>query len=246
MRPLTAQALLTAWERGLSQPPSQRALTLLATAYPERSTEELAQLSIGQRDALLMDVRKTAFGSTLVSVAACPTCGERLELALDIADIRIESDCVPAAAFSLDPGGYRVEFRLPDSRDLALIENHTELADARNLLLKRCLLSVKHDDQDQTVAELPADLVSKIESAMAQADPQANVQLALACPACQHRWAAAFDIASFLWGEIHAWAGHILREVHALAKTYGWSEDQILALSPARRKMYLDLDRVAG
>ena len=36
-------------------------------------------------------------------------------------------------------------------------------------------------------------------------------------------------------------AGALLHEVHRLASAYGWSEAQILALSPARRAQYLAL-----
>jgi hypothetical protein len=51
----------------------------------------------------------------------------------------------------------------------------------------------------------------------------------------------AFDIASYFWDEINAWANRILREVHILASRYGWSERDILALSPWRRQFYLDM-----
>ena len=41
---------------------------------------------------------------------------------------------------------------------------------------------------------------------MAEADPQADVQLELNCHACAHTWASPFDIVSFFWREIDAWA----------------------------------------
>jgi len=90
-------------------------------------------------------------------------------------------------------------------------------------------------------AALPAEVVTAIAQCMAEADPQADVQLALACPQCQHAWEASFDIVSYFWSEIQAWAGRILREVHSLASAYGWREAEILALSPWRRQAYLEL-----
>ena len=36
-------------------------------------------------------------------------------------------------------------------------------------------------------------------------------------------------------------ARRLLPEVHALASSYGWSEKEILALSPARRRSYIAL-----
>jgi hypothetical protein len=52
---------------------------------------------------------------------------------------------------------------------------------------------------------------------------------------------APFDIVSHLWTELDAWARRMLREVHALAATYGWSEAEILRMSATRRRAYLDL-----
>jgi hypothetical protein len=68
-----------------------------------------------------------------------------------------------------------------------------------------------------------------------------DVQLSLACPACKRQWETAFDIASFLWGEIHAWAQRVLREVATLARVYGWREADILSMSAGRRQAYLEL-----
>jgi len=67
------------------------------------------------------------------------------------------------------------------------------------------------------------------------------VQLSLTCPACSQSSSAAFDIASFLWTEVEAWARRTLRDVHVLATAYGWREADLLALSPTRRRLYLDM-----
>ena len=74
MHPVSTSELLTAWEQGLSQPPSRRALTLLTVAYPDMPEEKLVSLCIGQRDGLLMSLRETLFGSQLTSLSACPVC----------------------------------------------------------------------------------------------------------------------------------------------------------------------------
>jgi hypothetical protein len=75
---------------------------------------------------------------------------------------------------------------------------------------------------------------------MAELDSNANVQLALACPICHHHWSAPFDIGLFLWSELSAWAHKRLEEVHRLASAYGWTEAEILQLSPIRRQYYLE------
>ena len=36
-------------------------------------------------------------------------------------------------------------------------------------------------------------------------------------------------------------AKRLLMDVHLLARAYGWSEAEVLALSPARRRFYLEM-----
>ena len=88
MRTLSASELLDAWERGVAQHPLERALTLLAAARPEMTPEALAALSVGCRDADLFSLRELTFGPHLVSVTDCPQCAERLELELDVSELR--------------------------------------------------------------------------------------------------------------------------------------------------------------
>jgi hypothetical protein len=78
---------------------------------------------------------------------------------------------------------------------------------------------------------------------MQEHDPGADVRIGLSCPACQHGWTLGFDIVSFIWGEIEDWAQRLLADVHVLAQAYGWSERDILALSPTRRQLYLEMVR---
>jgi len=234
--------LLTAWERGLSQSGSRRFLTLLAAAHPDVSDEQLLRLPIGQRDSLALKLREALFGSQLTSLAACPICNERLEFTLDIADIKVtpSSPAQETLMLTLQLEGVDLEFRLPDSQDLILIEAVSSIDEARKLLFERCLLSVAQEGQPLPVDKLSEATLDKVEVAMSEADPQANVQLDLCCPACQHNWLAAFDIASFLWSEINVWAQRVLNEVHLLAKAYAWREADILAMTPTRRRYYLE------
>jgi uncharacterized protein (UPF0212 family) len=246
-RGLSAFELLTAWEQGLGQPPAEQALTLLIAAYPEIPPDELAQLSIGQRDACLLTLREWTFGPRLVGIAACPACAERLELSFDVADIR--TDPVTDLFASNDKGiethtvsaaGYDVTFRLPNSLDLEAAR--TDNLDAtRQRLLERCVLAAYQSGEQRPVDDAPAEAMTAVMERMEQLDPQANVQLALSCPSCGHEWQALFDIVPFFWNEINGWAYRLLREVHTLASAYGWREADILAMSPWRRQVYLSM-----
>ena len=65
--------------------------------------------------------------------------------------------------------------------------------------------------------------------------------IALRCPVCAHAWSQDFDIAAFFWAELEGRVERILREIHALAGAYGWTETEILELPPGRRQRYLEL-----
>jgi len=240
MRPLPAAELLDVWEQGQARSPADRALLLLASACPDTQAEDLAELPIGQRDAGLLRLREWTFGPLVVSLATCPQCDERLELTFQVGDVLTPSPAPGEQPSSLNVGPYDVQFRLPNSRDLAAAAASGDVENGRRLLVERCVLAARRGD-DEPADDLPAEVVAVLAEQMAQADPQGDVRLSLACPACGHEWQAAFDIVSFFWSEIHAWAQRILHEVHALASAYGWREGDILAMSPWRRQAYLEL-----
>ena len=108
-------------------------------------------------------------------------------------------------------------------------------------LLERCVIEASHNGDPMPAAALPNDVVTAIARRLSELDPQAEVLLDMACPDCGARWQALFDIASFLWTELDAWARRTLIEVHRLAWTYGWREADILALSQQRRHRYLQM-----
>lgn len=238
---LSAAELLSCWEQGLEQQPVQRALTLLAASSPETAPDTLARLSIGQRDAGLLRLRAWIFGPQLCCLAGCPACEAQVELEFDVGDIWVADQAAPPEALSASIAGYAVRFRLPNSLDLAAVAGQAEVAQIRHLLLERCVLAAECHGKEAAAGDLPAEVGQAIVEHMAQADPQADVQLTLTCPECGHGWLAAFDIVSFFWGEINAWAARILHEVHILATAYGWTEPEILALSPRRRQLYMEM-----
>jgi hypothetical protein len=241
MAVLSADKLLGVWERGLIQSPAERALTLLHAASDDPAGEGLAQLSIGKREARLLDFHQQAVGGTFKAIADCPGCDERLELNFTARDVRLESEHETPSMLAIERDSWVVTFRLPRSLDLAALDQDADTGENRRQLLHRCVITAEHAGGQISAAELPAEVVDAIAAKMAATDPQADIEVALKCPACSHRWRAPFDVASFLWNELNVWAIRLLREVHALACAYGWTEAEVLALSPMRRRLYLEM-----
>ena len=240
MRALSASELLNVWEWGRTEPPFQRALMLLAASCPDKVPEELAMLPIGRRDALLLKLRAWTCGPVLESMVACTACKEQFECAFTVEDIGLAPDENPPEHYTLRTGGYDVAFRLPNSTDLAEIAACKTIESGRRRLLERCLLRMNRGDDEIAVAQVPEAVVEAIAEHMAQADAQADVRFALTCPACGHTWESIFDIVSYFWSEIDAWAHRTLDDIHTLAAAYCWTEAEILALSARRRQFYID------
>ena len=242
MQALTAQQLLALWESGHVRKPAQRALALLAAACPESPVESLAALSIGRRDAGLLRLREWAFGSQLAGTSDCPKCGELLEMSFAADEIRA-SDETESEVFFLRAAEYELKFRLPNSLDLIAIEKlEGEDREAlKEVLIDRCVLEARCNDEQIQIVQLPEQTIAALSQRMAEVDPQSDVRLALNCPNCSHSWSALFDIVSFFWREIDAWARRVLQEIHVLASAYGWPEQYILMMNPGRRAFYLEM-----
>jgi hypothetical protein len=239
MRTLSASELLDVWEKGQSQHPLDRAITLLEKVCPEKSREELIRLNLGQRDALLFNLRKLFFGPRLDTYSECPICRTGLEISLNIEDILLRTYPVQATEHSASIGEICVSFKLPDSALLADCLNSSASPDS-DYLLKSCMLSLTRKGNTIDFANISGDVREELAAKMAQLDPLSEVQINSTCSECGHQWNQTLDILSFLWTEIGAQATHLLEQVHILARAYSWRESDILSLSQWRRQYYLD------
>lgn len=238
---LSEHDLIHIWETGLHQHPIDRALTILVAARPALTWDDLAALSLGQRDGCLLQVWEQTFGPQLDSYAECPQCCERLEFQLSATQLRSGVQAVTDTDHIWHADEYAIRFRLPNSHDLAAIVACSEPASARQLLLSRCVLAASRDGAPMMPDALPATIITGLAEHLATCDPLAEILLDLVCPACDVHWQAQFDIAAFLWAELAVAAKRLLRDVHTLARAYGWREADILALSAVRRQCYLSL-----
>jgi hypothetical protein len=222
---LSDRDVLAAWEAGRSGSPVERAVAVAAAAAPGAHVE---QWTVGRRDGLLLDVHAAVFGAAIVLVTECPACGEALELALSVDDVRVASGDA-GAEHALAEG---LRFRLPTSADLLAVAAVDDLGAARAALAERCVVA----------GGPPAEsAVAALAAAIAELDPQADIDLALRCGECGERWTAPFDVADHVWRRLDARARALVAEVAALAAAFGWNEGEILALSGDRRRLYLDL-----
>jgi hypothetical protein len=184
---------------------------LALTAAFPEAGMPVADWPLGRRNAALAQLRAALFAGPLRGWTACPGCAERLE-------------------FDLDAG------LLPTTRDLAAVARLDPAQDPARALLDRCCLDVPSPARAWQEQDLEA-----IGELMSAADPLSDVSLSFRCPACDLLFEESLDLPAHLWMEIEARVRRLLTEVHRLALAYGWSEREILALSPARRAVYLGM-----
>lgn len=200
-------------------------------------------LTAGDREALLLHIRRLTLGERLSCVIRCPSCREVMDLELAVADLLVEPEASPAAEHEavVEASGrhYRVRFRLPTGKDqekAARVAAERGAGAGARFILERCVIQVEGEGE-----ELSEDLAGAIAAAMAERDPQAELMLHPMCPACGTRFESLLDTGSFFFEEIASRVRNVFREVHVLARHYHWSEAEILAMTPSRRRTYLAL-----
>lgn len=233
MRTFTQAELLTLWETGRSLHPLDQGVLALQSALPE-TEESVADWPVGRRNRALAELYCAAFGPQLHGWTACPHCGEQLEFQMDAG--ALAQSAAPPRGEPIVVG--QRSYRLPTSRDLALVASEPDATVAAERLARQCCIQNGPPELTWSVEE-----IDEIGELMAAADPLAEIQLRFDCPNCGEVFDDSLDLASFLWSAMEARARRLLLAVHELASAYGWSEAEILSLSPARREVYLEMVR---
>ncbi|MDB6158415.1 MAG: hypothetical protein JWO04_2121 [Gammaproteobacteria bacterium] len=233
MRMIQALDLLTLWERGSSRHALDRSALLCAWARPELPVDTIADLPLGEVTSSLLRLRAALFGERIQAHVDCENCGERLELTIGVRDLLQPG--TDSVSRDVDAAGLR--FRPPCLRDLSAIVHERDAAQGARQLLARCLV----DGVGGSAALLSEMTVREVEDALEAADPNADLAFDVRCEACGHLGTAQLDAGDLLWDEVDCRARALLTEVHLLARAYGWTESEILALSAERRASYLSL-----
>jgi hypothetical protein len=242
MASLNALRLLRVWERGFGRNAWERAVEILAEADSDAPAEELAGLPIREVEERLLAIREATFGRRFCARISCPSCSESLEFEFSSDDLPDpERSKFHSALAPLKIGDFVLELRVPNSADLGFVARCSSVEEARQFLARRCINRVYLRGAVIAPEELPDSLISDIAQYFEASDPADEKTLKITCPSCEVLSERRFDIASFFWAEIEAEALRLFREIHCLARGYGWPEADILAMTPVRRRVYLEM-----
>ncbi len=212
------------WESGLGRPLLERGLLLGRVAE---------DAPVGLRNAAILELRARLFGPSIEALARCPACGEAVEISFRTDDLsagQFQGD------FEID--GIHLECRAPNSLDLAYAMRFAGETAAAREIARRCIVA-----SSVPIDEIPDAVLEAMGERMDAEDPLAIPSFGVACPECGVESDFLFDPAEFVWRELATQARRDLADVHELAKAYGWTEEEVLKLSPTRRQMYLEMVR---
>ena len=196
----------------------------LVTRLLDRDASTCAPLddfTITEFDDLLHYLLKMLVGETTICRAACASCRTDFEFKLDLDQLRsvlrdaADEIRVEDNVAYISQTGRR--FRIPRMRDMALL--HSDGAEA---WLRGLLLAGKYTPE--------------MEVEVARAAPVLAQDVVAPCPNCNATNTVRFDISDYTMTALRRDAGFLWREVHLIARTYGWALDDILSLSREVRR----------
>lgn len=232
--------------------PCERATALIArclVAADVDASEIAGALTAGDREALLLQLRRLSFGDKIDCVLRCPdrACGELMDLTLGVNDLLLAPYGDVRRHYEthaeVDGRHFDISFRLPVAYDLDDIAaaGHRDPACGATDLLRRCVERIRVNAADIDFDALPVPARAAIVAAMEERDPQAEIELDLVCPVCAASFSMVFDTAAFLLQELEIRATRLLYDVHTLAWYYHWSEAEIMRMPVRRRAQYIRL-----
>lgn len=205
---------------------------LVAVAGAAVQPGEAIELCAADRDRLLATIYRDEVGARIAASPCCPACDTPFDIDFTLDDL-VASVEASTSEPGLEPGTIVVGdavVRIPTGIDeLAASQAENPLA----TLTTRCAV------RGELAPEQLAD-------ALAAAAPLIDLELDVTCPTCRHTTAMAFNIQNYLLGALLGERTVRAREIHLLARSYGWSLSEIQSLPRARRRMFVDIvDREA-
>ncbi|MFA3916669.1 hypothetical protein [Ruegeria hyattellae] len=226
-----AVTLMALWDALQGLEPQMRPLRV-ALPWMEKDAR-----SLGAVQAAALRGYAEHFGDRIRCQDQCPDCAAQLGLDLSAIELLQAQGTAPATTGKLCWEGWTISYRLLGPGDLLEVSSDADTGRAQ--ILDACI-----EDIEGPGEELPGDLVDMLGLQMEREDPLAAAEMALECPDCGARWLSGFDACATFLARIEAWARRTLWEVHQLAMRYGWSQRELLQMSPLRREAYLLMDEL--
>jgi hypothetical protein len=205
-----------------------------ATAVDESSLPlDASDLPIGDLDRLVAARRQALLGDSLVAEGRCAVCDTAIDVHFSLGEY--ESHMRPRRARGVTFTGdgwwhhdrHDVSFRAPTARDVIAAVAET---DPRDAVVQRCCRGAA-----------TGAAVRAVEHALTALAPTLRSEVVGRCPECGDTGTMGVDVRELCMEELRFVAAAVFDDVHLLACSYGWTEDDILRLPSTRRRRYADM-----
>lgn len=205
----------------------------------------VAALCVGDREALLLHLRRSLSGENLASSLRCgnEACGNEMDMELTVSLLLQPPYEDNSPQFAVEQDGRLLRLRLPTGADQEAVAQlaATDPEAAGVELARRCILSVQENGMAVEIDGVTNDDLAAVNEALLERDPQAEARLDGACPDCGETTTVLFEAGTFLLQEIRDRHKNLLWEIHHLALHYHWDEQALLAMTSTRRRTYLSM-----
>lgn len=203
--------------------PAETVDRLLAAGTGE-GADTVRRWSVGRRLDALVTLRQSQRGDVEPVGLRCPQCRAAFEVDIDLAACRspvLEDEVVIAV------GGTTRRARLPTGEDQALWQrDHAPLRLVADSLMADGMPA--GDDEAQQA----------LGRALSARDPLRELPVQAVCPECGHLGEHQVDLEAHLVTAFALSQRELLAQIAVLAEAYHWSEAEIAAMPPWRRRFY--------
>ncbi|QIG49837.1 hypothetical protein G5V57_20205 [Nordella sp. HKS 07] len=241
------QALLAEMDRALPARSTSALIAnlLLRLGNARPTPDQLAKLTLGDRERLLLAVCSHLLGAQADLAVTCPACRALVEVPIRFSDLISARPARAAIRCSLVAGDGEWSAELTPPTGMDLDRAMKAGSEAARRLLESGLMAL-FDARGQAVSRdaLPQECEAELAEKLLALDPLAECRIGVECPHCTQHFDTLLDGFALLrtaFGGAEALYG----DVYRMARAYHWSEADILALPLAKRARYLAIAMAA-
>lgn len=206
--------------------------------------ETVLQWTLKKRLQGLLAVYGVTFGDELVMDARCThdDCGEWLQLPLSMPAF-VETAGDDGSIIHAPDDKTQLRLRLPTGVDQLLWLEQRPMRTLFGSMASTLVMEVNQGVPGPDFY-VPEQWLPGLEALLEQHDPLTALQIDTTCAGCEREFSISLDLERQILARFARLQQTLLEEVHILAFAYHWSERDIMDLTPARRRWYLQkLDR---
>jgi hypothetical protein len=197
----------------------------------------VATLCIGDRQFLMRELLLRFGDSQKWYSLKCCECEQIFDFEIDLVKLPVYEGSKDYPFVKILLRGSEAVFRLPNGSDQVLLTNCPAVQAQTSILINCLQADSVQTDVAVFIAGLSDTEKEKIEAAMDAASPAVVTDVQATCLDCKSDNRLYIDPYELL----QRGYGDLLAQVHRIATSYHWSEQQILALAIHRREHYLKM-----